>query len=122
MCWTAWPSAGTGFLSTQVLAEFYHTVTLKLASPLTPDQAYRCLEHYVQVWTVLDVTPQIVLEAARGTRAYSLRFWDAQIWAAAKLNGVSAVLSEDFAAGAEIEQVRFANPFAQTFQPEAWGL
>lgn len=114
--------AGTGFLSTQVLAEFYNVVTLKLVSPLTPTQAYQRLEHYVQVWIVLDVTPQVVLEAARGAHEHSFHFRDAQIWAVAKLNGVPAVLSEDFADGAEIEGIRFANPFAETFQPEAWGL
>jgi predicted nucleic acid-binding protein len=114
--------ADAGVLSTQILAEFYNTVTYKLASPLTPAQAHRRLEQYVQVWKVLDVTPQVVLEAVRGTREYGFHFWDAQIWAAARLNGIATILSEDFSAGAEIEGVRFANPFAVEFSPEDWGL
>lgn len=115
-------TADVGFLSAQVLAEFYNAVTRKLASPLTLDQAEKRLERYVQVWRVLDVTPPIVLEAARGTRKHGFHFWDAQIWAAAKLNGVPTVFSEDFSAGAEIEGVRFVNPFVQDFRPEAWDL
>jgi predicted nucleic acid-binding protein len=114
--------ADAGFLSTQVLAEFYNVAVHKLVVPLTPGEVYERLQHYVQVYTVLDVTSQVVLEAVRATEKHSLNFWDAQIWAAAKLNGVPVVFSEDFSDGARIEGVIFADPFAQDFQPEAWGL
>jgi predicted nucleic acid-binding protein len=114
--------ADAGFLSTQVLAEFYNVAVHKLVVPLTPGEVYERLQHYVQVYTVLDVTSQVVLEAVRATEKHSLNFWDAQIWAAAKLNGVPVVFSEDFSDGEEIEGVIFADPFAQDFQPEAWGL
>jgi len=53
-------------------------------------------------------------------RQYQFSFWDAQIWAAAKLNQVPVVLSEDFNAGAIIEGVRFVNPFAADFKLEDW--
>jgi predicted nucleic acid-binding protein len=114
--------ADAGFLSTQVSAEFYNVAVHKLVVPLTPGEVYERLQHYVQVYTVLDVTSQVVLEAVRATEKHSLNFWDAQIWAAAKLNGVPVVFSEDFSDGEEIEGVIFADPFAQDFQPEAWGL
>ena len=115
-------AADAGYQSTQVLAEFYNTVTRKLSSPLTPAQAQKRLARYVYVWRVLDMTPPVVLEAVRGTREYGFHFWDAQIWAVAKLNGVPTIFSEDFSAGAEIEGVRFANPLAQDFGLEAWVL
>lgn len=47
-------------------------------------------------------------------------FWDAQIWATARLNQISVVFSEDFNPGWITEGVRFVNPFAADFQIETW--
>jgi predicted nucleic acid-binding protein len=114
--------ADNGALSAQVLSEFYRTATRTLSPPLTPEQAEAQIGYFVSVWRVFDVTPTVVLEAVRGVRKYGLSFWDAQIWAAARLNRVPVVLSEDFSAGAAIEGVRFVNPFAVDFDPAAWEL
>lgn len=108
-----------GVLSTQILAEFYTAVTQKLARPLTPEEAYRELELFLRGWRTLEVTRYIVLEAAAGAARYQLPFWDAQIWATAKLNQVPRILSEDFQHGRRIEQVEFLNPFkAEVFRKE----
>jgi predicted nucleic acid-binding protein len=61
-----------------------------------------------------------VLEAVRGVRDHQLAYWDAQIWATARLNQVPLVLSEDFSNGAVIEGVRFVNPFASDFDLDVW--
>ena len=114
--------AGSGCLSAQVLSEFFVNVTRKIATPLSVAQATERIEHYVQLWPVFEVTAQTVLEAVRGTREHSLSFWDAQIWAAARLNQVGVVFSEDFNPGAVVEGVRFVNPFADDFRAEDWGL
>ena len=111
---------GTGAISTQVLAEFFVAVTRKLPAPLSVSEGYERLENYLQAWTVLDLTGMIVLEAARGVRDYQFSFWDAQIWAAARLNQIPMVLSEDFSAGSVIEGVRFIDPFALDFQADQW--
>jgi len=111
-----------GVLSTQTLAEFCAVATHKIPSPLSAEQAYAQIEHFVHIWPVLNVTPKVVLEAARGVRDYQFSFWDAQLWAVARLNHVQVVFSEDFNPGSVIEGVRFVNPFAVDFQPEAWGL
>lgn len=102
----------TGVISTQVLAEFFVTVTSprKLASPLSVAEGYERIEYYLRSWEVVDLTGLIVLEAARGVREYQLSFWDAQIWATARLNQIPVVYSEDFNAGAALEGVRFSNP------------
>jgi predicted nucleic acid-binding protein len=113
--------AGTGCLSAQVLSEFFVNVTRKIAAPLSIAQATERIEHYVQLWPVFEVTAQTVLEAVRGAREYGLSFWDAQIWAAAHLNRVSVVFSEDFNTGAVVEGVRFVNPFGDDFRVEDWG-
>lgn len=68
------------------------------------------IQNYILAWEVVEVTGAIVLEAIRGVKEYQLSFWDAQIWATAKLNQISVVYSEDFNVGAIIEGVRFINP------------
>ena len=45
---------------------------------------------------------------------------NAQIWASAKLNQISLVLSEDFNVGGTIEGVQFVNPFVGDFRVENW--
>ncbi len=54
----------------------------------------------------------IVLEAARGVRDYQFSFWDAQIWATARLNQIPTIYSEDFNVNSAIEGVRFLNPLS----------
>lgn len=110
----------TGVISTQVLAEFFVTVTQKLDAPLTLESAQQRIENYQQSWDILDMTPLIVLEAIRGVQSYKFSFWDAQIWAASRLNQINVVFSEDFNNGAVIEGVRFVNPFTSDFQLNDW--
>ena len=112
--------AGAGMLSVQVLAEFFWIVSRKLSLPLPLDQAARQVELFIQAWPVLDLTPFIVLEGVRGVRDYQFSYWDAQIWAVAKLNQIPVVFSEDFPMGAVIEGVRFVNPFEPDFDIEMW--
>jgi len=100
-----------GVLSTQVLGEFFAVATRKLAKPLTVQEAYVELEGFLRSFQVADVTRYIVLEAGRGSVRYQLPYWDAQLWATAKLNQIATVLSEDFANGSRIEGVQFVNPF-----------
>jgi len=98
--------SGVGVVSAQVLADFFNTVTRKLTAPLTVSQAIQRVENYLQSWTVLDTTGLVVLEAARGVREHSFNFWDAQIWAVARLNQIAVVFSEDFSPGRVMEEVR----------------
>jgi predicted nucleic acid-binding protein len=111
---------GTGVISTQVLSEFFVAVTRKIAAPLSVDEAYDRLRNYLQSWALLDLTGMVVLEAARGVRDHQFHFWDAQIWAVARLNQIALVFSEDFSPGAVVEGVRFASPFDPDFKLEEW--
>jgi predicted nucleic acid-binding protein len=104
-----------GVVTTQVLAEFFSAVTRKLSHPASPDTAQAGLERYAATMRVLDMRVPVVFEAARGVRRYGLSYYDAQIWASARLAGIELVLSEDFASGTEIEGVRFLDPFAEGF-------
>lgn len=112
--------SGAGIISSQVMSEFFVAVTRKISTPLTPESAYQRLENYQQSWDILDLTPAIVLEAVRGVRDYQFSFWDAQIWAAARLNQIPTIFSEDFNVGSVTEGVRFVNPLAADFQIEDW--
>jgi predicted nucleic acid-binding protein len=113
--------AGMGVLSAQVLSELYNVVTRKLEPPISPEEADGQLRALARVWPVVPVTSVVVFEAVRGVREYQLSFWDAQIWAAARLNRVSTVLTEDFNPGAVIEGVRFVDPFCEGFELEDLG-
>lgn len=113
-------SNGAGALTTQVLAEFFSTATRKLAATLTVDDAARQVELLARVWPVFPLTTFTVLEAIRGTRAYQLPYWDAQIWASARLNQIPTILSEDFNSGSVLEGVRFVDPFAGDFDLDLW--
>lgn len=100
-----------GVISSQVLAEFFSAVTKKITNPLSITDAEEQVNLYIQSWDVIDITPFIVREAIRGAKEHRFSFWDAMIWAAAKMNQIPFVLSEDFSNNSVIEGVRFLNPF-----------
>jgi predicted nucleic acid-binding protein len=107
---------GISVLSTQVLGEFFIVLTQKLKRPLSLETARERVENYILGWPVLPITPMIVQEAVRGVSEHRLNYWDAQIWATARLNQIPVVLSEDFSHRRLLEGVRFLNPFNQGFQ------
>ena len=113
-------AVGRGKISTQVLGEFCAVTTTKLDPPLTRAEAVDQVVALAATWPVLLVTPFIVFEAARGAAQHQLHYWDAQLWATARLNQISIVLTEDFAHGRWLDGVEFVNPFAETFDLAAF--
>ena len=114
--------ARAGIISAQVMSEFFSATTRRIQIPLSPADAYQRLENYQQSWKIVPVTPEIVLEGVRGVREYQFSLWDGQIWAAARLNQITVVFSEDFSVGSVIEGIRFVNPLADNFRIEEWVL
>lgn len=110
--------ARAGVISSQVLDEFFLTVTQKIPLPLTPREASRRINSFLNSWRVVGVTPHMVREAARGVVEHKMSIWDAQIWATAKLTQIPVILSEDFVSGRTLEGVQFINPFLNNFH---WG-
>jgi predicted nucleic acid-binding protein len=102
-------------ISTQVLSEFFAATTRTRCPLLRPAEAIASIRNYLAVCEVLNVTRLITLEALRGVETYSFGFWDAQVWATARLNQISEIYSEDFNVGAVIEGVRFTNPLLEDF-------
>lgn len=111
---SALAKAESGYISSQVLSEFANVMLRKYSQP--KDRIYELIAYYEQVFSVYLVTPTIVLEAIRGVEQYRLAFYDAQVWAIAKLNQIPIVLSEDFNPGSTIENVLFQNPFDKEFE------
>jgi len=112
--------SGFGSISVQSLAEFFAAATRGREPLLSIANACARQAELARMWRVLDLTPAIALEAAAGVREHRLSYWDAQIWASARLNQVPVVLSEDFQDGQWLEGVRFVNPFSTKFDLQAW--
>jgi predicted nucleic acid-binding protein len=99
-----------GALSTQVLQEFYVTVTRKLARPLDRATARRVVATY-QVWPMAIIDPTDILAASEVEERFQLSFWDALILSAARKVNADRLLSEDFQTGRTIDGILVENPF-----------
>ncbi|BAC89637.1 PIN domain-containing protein [Gloeobacter violaceus] len=103
-------------VSTQVLGEFIAATTRTRRQLLSAEEAIERVRRYLSTFEVVDVTPFVVLEALRGVEMHRFEFWDAQIWAAARLNQIPSVYSEDFNPSSTIEGVLFTNPLSADFR------
>jgi predicted nucleic acid-binding protein len=100
----------TGRLSTQVLGEYFVTVTNKLKPGLPPDEAWDDVERLL-VWKPqpLDVA---LLRKGRSLQArFGFSWWDALIVGAAHVSGCRFLLTEDLQDGQDLEGVTVVNPF-----------
>lgn len=98
-------------ISTQVLLEWFTTVTRKLSQPLEGPIALRYLQNLTRL-DVVEADSELVQRAAQTSIEAQLSLWDAMIIEAAVLGGCSTILSEDMGAGQVIRGVRIENPFA----------
>jgi predicted nucleic acid-binding protein len=97
-------------LSTQVLQEFYVSVTRKLAAPLDPDAAFQAVQD-LAAFPIVQIDPPLILLAIQRSRKAKVSFWDALILEAALAAGATLLYSEDFQDGAVFGGLRIANPF-----------
>lgn len=111
--------SASGRLSVQCLAEFAAVVLRRLRPVMSSVDTMTQVARFQQIFPVYNLTPMIVLEALRGVQAYQLPYYDAQIWASARLNQIPVIFSEDFNQGT-LEGVRFVNPLAADFDIEKW--
>ena len=109
-------------LCAQSLSEFYVVVTRRLLDRLRPQTAMQQIERLAAACRVLDMTTPLLLEGCRGSEAHGISFWDALVWAAAKLAQIPCVLTEDAHHGRSIEGVTFLDPFRREFNAEALAL
>lgn len=107
--------AGTAALPAQALAEFCQVGLRKLRPAPKPTVLSAQVEHLRRSFEVLPLTGAVILEALRGVDAYEMSYFDAQIWAVARLNQVPVVLSEAFSHRAILDGVEFLDPFRSDF-------
>ncbi len=100
----------SGVLSTQVLQEFYVSISRRVERPLSRTKASRLLNVYLS-WAVIVNDGTSILEALDLERRYRLSFWDALIVQAANRAAASALYSEDLSHGQLYGAVPVINPF-----------
>jgi predicted nucleic acid-binding protein len=96
-------------LSTQVLQEFFVTVTEK-AARVPVAQARGLVADYSRL-NVVSIQSGHVLEAIDVKARFRLSFWDALILAAAKSAEARVLYTEDLSHGRDYDGVRAHNPF-----------
>jgi predicted nucleic acid-binding protein len=103
-------TSGRAVLSTQVLQEFYVSVTRKLARPLDSETAQRAVEDF-STFPVVQIDASLVLSAIARHRKEQVSFWDALIIQAALEGGASILYTEDLQHGRIIGGVRVGKTF-----------
>lgn len=112
--------SGSGRLSAQILGEFVSATTRGRNPILTTKEALDQATRLAEALPVLDTTHLIVLEAGRGVLRHGMSYYDAQIWATARLNQIATIFTEDFEHARRVEGVQFLNPLLPTFDLAPW--
>jgi len=97
-------------ISTQVLQEFYVTVTRKFAKSMAEEDVLIAMRRLRELPTVKVDVPMI-FEAIELGRRFQLSFWDALIARAALAAGCSRLLTEDLQHQMRIGDLTVENPF-----------
>ncbi|MBW1929230.1 MAG: PIN domain-containing protein [Deltaproteobacteria bacterium] len=103
-------SAGRAVVSTQVLQEFYVTVTRKLSVPLDPKTAEEVVRN-LSLLRVIQIDVERILGAMARGRRMKISFWDSLIIEAALSAGANRLLTEDLNHGQVIDGLKIENPF-----------
>jgi len=104
-------------MSTQVLQEFYVVATGKLRPPV-PEGAAEEAVRSLSMLPVVPVTPDLVLDGIRRSRADTMSLWDALIVEAALAGGADILYSEDLQDGRWYGDLRVVDPFADLGRSE----
>ena len=97
-------------ISTQVLQEFYVTVTRKLRTPLPEQRAISAVRGMAKL-DVVQVDVPLVLAAVDTSRESRISLWDALMIEAARHAGCWRILTEGLSHGQVIRDVAVENPF-----------
>jgi predicted nucleic acid-binding protein len=106
-------NSGLGVISTQVLQEFYVTVTRKLPKAIDSKIAKEIVTDLLE-WEVVTIEGPMILDAIELSQKHSFSFWDSLIIAAAEKADCTLLLSEDLSSGTSIGKIKIKNPFETT--------
>jgi len=101
---------GTGLISAQVLSEFFVTMTRKIQTPMTVQQARNELVLLAHL-EAIDIDADLLLRATHMQADWRIQYWDALVLAAAERGECSIVYSEDFSHGQTYGTLTVCNPF-----------
>jgi predicted nucleic acid-binding protein len=108
---TAEIAAGQAVISTQVLQEFYWSLTRKLTYRFDEAQAAEAVRDLTQL-PIVQVDVPLILAAMTRVQTASLAFWDALVVESALVAGASRLLTEDLQHGQVFDgRLRVENPF-----------
>ena len=102
---------GDFILSTQVLQEFYVTVTRMGKTMLSQKEAEAIVNDFAE-FPLVQVDRAIISRAMKRHQGKAFSFWDSLIVEAALQSGCSQLLSEDMQDGLVIDTLTICNPFA----------
>ncbi len=106
-------------VSAQVLSEFASVLVHPRKQAAPASVAIARVTRLARSARIIPLGTAVVITALEAVDRWGMPFYDAQIWAAAALNGIPVVLSEDFPSGATLGGVRFINPFEPGFDLES---
>ena len=101
-----------GRISTQVLSEYFVTVTRKLKPGLPASDAWQDVQAFL-AWDPVPIDKAMMAKAYSAYTKYSLSWWDALVVVAAEQAGCRVIASEDLSAGQEYFGIRVINPFLE---------
>jgi predicted nucleic acid-binding protein len=96
--------------STQVLQELFVTLTRKVRTPMTSEQALRYLDQ-IAAWPVAVLDYSAVRHAVELSASAKLSFWDSLVIVAAARSGAKRLYTEDLQDGQTILGIEVVNPF-----------
>jgi predicted nucleic acid-binding protein len=102
--------SGLGVVSTQVLQEFFVTVTRKLPKAMDLTSAREVVSDLMK-WDLVTVYGDLILEAIDLHKTHGYSFWDSLIISAAVDADCKVLLSEDLSSGDSIGTLTIVNPF-----------
>ena len=102
--------SGLGVVSTQVLQEFFVTVTRKLPKAMDPGAAKAVVNDLLN-WDVVTIDGTTILSAIDLNKSHGYSFWDSPIVVAAEKGGCALLFSENLSSGHTVGGVTIRNPF-----------
>ncbi len=103
-------ATGRGVVSTQCLQEFYNVAVKKLN--LKKDEAKEYVEFFADIFSVVQVSVPLILNAVDISIKTQFSFWDSLVLSTANESNCIIVYSEDLNDGQLVGGTKILNPFA----------
>ncbi len=104
--------SGRGVISSQVLSEFWVTVTQKIQVPLDREKAENELENF-RAMRIISIDYDTVRAAVHLQKRHQLSYWDALILSTAQIAGCRCIYSEDLNQGHKYGDLVIVDPFSK---------